>query len=35
MEKYEKPIMEVIEIDSDVITGSCATQGPIICAIEA
>ena len=28
MEEYEKPVLEVIEIDGDVITDSCPTKMP-------
>ena len=31
MKEYEKPIMEVIEINSDVITNSCDPETPDIC----
>lgn len=36
MEKYEKPIMEIIEINGDVITASpCDTQVGEVCALGA
>ncbi len=35
MKSYETPIMEVIRINMDIITGSCDTQMPELCADEA
>ena len=26
MEKYEKPVMEIVELERDVITASCGTS---------
>ncbi len=28
MEKYEKPIMEILDIESDIITASCSGKMP-------
>ncbi len=28
MEKYEKPSMEILEIESDIITASCTKYDP-------
>lgn len=31
MKNYEKPVVEIICIDADVITGSCDTKMPDFC----
>ena len=32
MKEYEKPVMEIIEINTDIITQSCDTEMPFECA---